>query len=136
REVLAEPAVKAGRGPERPLGFAAPEPAEEAVEQAARLIAGAEFPIIISSGAGRTKSAFDALAILARDWAIPVVQPDPSDINCATNHECHLGFEVTADLLGRADVVLVIDSAVPWTPNSMGPKKGAKVVSIGPDPLR
>src|SRR5882762_4999234 len=46
REVLANPATHARRDTVRPLGVASPEPAHAAIEEAAALIAKAQFPLI------------------------------------------------------------------------------------------
>ena len=46
----------------------------------------------------------------------------------------HLGYNV-GELLSKADVVIVIDSAVPWMPRNIQPRKDAKVIHISADPL-
>ena len=53
REVLSNPSVHTRRNTVRPLGALAPEPAQAAIEEAPRLIAKAEFPLIITSAVGR-----------------------------------------------------------------------------------
>jgi len=40
-----------------------------------------------------------------------------------------------APLLERADLVIVVDSPVPWIPKSHRPASGAKVIHIGADPM-
>ena len=45
-----------------------------------------------------------------------------------------LGYDVGA-LLAKADVVIVIDSVVPWMPRNHQPRKDAKVIHISADPL-
>ncbi len=134
REVLADPAVPARREAARPLGAVAAHPAPQAIEEAARLIARAEFPLIVTSSAGRTPAAFAALSRLAERHAIPVVQSTPNDLNLATGHPMHAGFDVGA-LLPRADVVVVVDSAVPWMPKAAVPRRDATVIHLGADPL-
>ena len=57
REVLADPATRARRSTVRPLGALPPEPAQAAIEEAAALIAKAEFPLIITSSVGRNPQA-------------------------------------------------------------------------------
>ena len=76
REVLTAPGVKPRRDNVRPLGSLAPEPARAAIEQAASLIAKAEFPIIVTSSVGRVPAAVGALAALAEEFALPVVQAE------------------------------------------------------------
>src|ERR687888_99288 len=65
REVLAAPAIEPRRDGVRPLGAIAPAPARSAIEQAAALIAKAEFPLIVTSSIGRVPAAVGALAALA-----------------------------------------------------------------------
>jgi acetolactate synthase-1/2/3 large subunit len=134
REVLAGPAAKPRRDTVRPLGMLAPEPARAAIEEAAQAIAKAEFPLIITSHVGRLPAAVGALAALAEQFAIPVVQADARDMNLPTNHPMHLGHDVGA-LLAKADVVIAIDSAVPWMARNHQPRKDAKVIHISADPL-
>src|SRR5499433_3401810 len=73
REVLSAPAAKSRRDTVRPFGATAPEPARAAIEEAASLIAKAEFPLIVTSSVGRMPAAVGALAALAEEFALPVV---------------------------------------------------------------
>jgi len=134
REVLAGPAVASRRAGKRPLGAVPAEPSRGAIEEAANLIAKAEFPLIITSAAGRTPAAFAELSALAEEFALPVVQSEARDINIPTDHPMHFGFDVSG-LLPKADVVLVLESAVPWIPRAVTPKRDAKIIHIAADPL-
>ena len=134
REVLTAPGVKSRRNNVRPLGSIAPEPARAAIEQAASLIAKAEFPLIVTSSVGRVPAAVGALAALAEQFALPVVQAEARDMNLPTDHPMHLGHNPGA-LLPKADVVIVIDSVVPWMPRNHQPRRDAKVIHISTDPL-
>jgi acetolactate synthase-1/2/3 large subunit len=134
REVLAEPAVAARRNTIRPLGSSPAEPSRRAIEEAAALLAKAEFPLIITSSGGRNPAAFAELAALAEEFALPVIQAEARDVNIPTDHPMHLGYDVST-LLPQADVVLVLDSAVPWIPRTNTPRRDAKVIHVAPDPL-
>src|SRR5262249_7882495 len=57
REVIAAPTVDTRRDGVRPLGVSAVEPSRRAIEEAAALIAKAEFPLIITSSVGRQPEA-------------------------------------------------------------------------------
>ncbi len=118
----------------RPLGAVAPEPARAAIEEAAQLIAKAEFPLIVTSSSGRVPAAVGALAALAEQFALPVVQAEARDMNLPSDHPMHLGHDPGA-FLPKADVVIVIDSVVPWMPRNHQPRKDAKVIHISADPL-
>jgi acetolactate synthase-1/2/3 large subunit len=78
--------------------------------------------------------AVGALAALAEQFAIPVVQAEARDMNLPTDHPMHLGHDAGA-FLPKADVVIVIDSAVPWMARNHQPRKDAKVIHISADPL-
>jgi acetolactate synthase-1/2/3 large subunit len=134
REVLADAATPMRRNGARPMGAIAAVPSHDAIEQAAALIARAEFPLVVTSSLGRSPQAFAALATLAEEFAIPVLQSEPSDLNIASNHPMNIGFDVKG-MLPRADVVLVLDAAVPWMPQIVTPARNAKIVHIAADPL-
>src|SRR4051812_33375325 len=134
REVLASPAVSSRRDTVRPLGAAPPAPDQRAIEEAASLLAKAEFPLIITSSAGRSREAFDELSALAEEFALPVVQNEARDINLPSNHPMNLGY-AAAPFLPKADVILVIDSIVPWIPRAATPKRDAKIIHVSTDPL-
>ena len=55
-------------------------------------------------------------------------------MNLPTDHPMHLGHDPGA-FLPKADVVIVIDSAVPWMARNHTPRKDAKVIHISADPL-
>jgi acetolactate synthase-1/2/3 large subunit len=55
-------------------------------------------------------------------------------MNLPTDHPMHLGHDVGA-FLPKADVVIVIDSVVPWMPRNIQPRKDAKIIHISADPL-
>ena len=134
REVLSDPATPTRRDGGRQLGAMAPVPSRDAIDQVAELIARAQFPLIVTSALGRSPEAFAALSALTEEFALPVAQSEPSDLNLPTNHPMNLGFDMKA-LLPRADLVLVLDAPVPWIPKSVSPGRDAKVIHISADPL-
>src|SRR5687767_14931477 len=128
REVLANPATHARRDNIRPLGIATPEPSRRIIDEAAAMIAKAEFPLIVTSTIGRDPAAIEELAKLATEFAIPVVQSEARDFNLPTDHEMHLGFEA-GPWLKKADVVIVLESVIPWIPKTGGPSRNAKIIN-------
>jgi acetolactate synthase I/II/III large subunit len=134
REVLSDVAVAPRRNTVRPLGLLPPQPPRAAIEQAAALIANAELPLIVTSRVGRVPDAVRALAALAEQFALPVVQAEASDMNLPSDHSMHLGHDPGL-LLSKADVVIALDSTVPWMPRNHQPRKDAKVIHIAFDPL-
>ena len=73
------------------------------------------------------------LGAFADRFAIPVVEQWSPTNALATDHPMHAGFD-PGELLGEADVVLVLDVPVPWVPSRQRPAAGAAVIQIGPDP--
>ncbi len=109
-------------------------PDPEKISRVAGLIAGAENPLIITSSAGRKPDVVKLLTELAEKWGIGVVSFNPEYMNFPAGHYCHQGF--TPDpLLSDADLIIVIDSDVPWYPSVKKPADSAAIVNIGIDPL-
>jgi acetolactate synthase-1/2/3 large subunit len=134
REVLAAPATHARRATVRPLGVPTPEPAHAAIEEAAHIIAKAEFPLIVTSSIGRDPAAVGELAKLADAFALPVVQTEARDFNLPSDHAMNLGFDAKP-WLAKADVIIVLESVVPWIPAAGGPRPDARIINISSDPL-
>src|SRR5262249_54977761 len=134
REVLAGPVTAARRDNVRPMGASEPAPARNGIERAAKLLAGADFPLILTSASRRARAAFEELAALAEEFPLPVVQTDARDLNLPTTHPMHLGFDAGPHL-PKADVVLVLSSAVPWVPSAVTPRRDATVIHVSTDPL-
>jgi len=134
REVLAAPLGR--RAGEAPLQVPASPPRADAdaLEAAAKLVAHAKRPLLITANGGRTSEASLAISRLAEAFAIGVVQYRPRYMAISTEHPMHLGWDPHA-ALREADAVLVVDCDVPWIPRQGGPLEEAKVIHIGPDPL-
>ena len=135
REVLAEPLPGfAYDAPSRHAAASPPAPDQAAIAAAAALLAAAAHPLIITADAGRDRAAVPALAEFAERFAVPVVEHRQRHLNLAADHPCHLGYNPGA-LLGEADLILVVDCDVPWTPSRQAPSPDCKVIHIGVDPL-
>jgi acetolactate synthase-1/2/3 large subunit len=135
REVLASAFPARTLSPRASIATASPPGADpEALDEAARLLARAERPLLVTANAGRTEEAARAITQLAETLAIPVVHYRPRYFALSTEHPMHAGWEPHA-LLKEADLVLAIECDVPWLPVQGGPPPEAKVVHIGPDPL-
>ncbi|MBT7955715.1 MAG: thiamine pyrophosphate-requiring protein [Rhodospirillaceae bacterium] len=135
REVLietdTEPEVQPRR---RSFGATAAQPDITAIERAASLLAAAKNPLIITSVAGRNPDNVGRLASLAERFALPVVQHCPRCLNLPSDHPMHLGYQPIR-YLESVDVVLVIDSEVPWIRRDTVAPLEARVIHVGVDPL-
>jgi acetolactate synthase-1/2/3 large subunit len=106
----------------------------EALEEAAKLLARAKMPLLITANGGRTVESARAVRELVEALAIPTVHYRPRHLALSTEHPMQCGWDPHA-LLKEADLVLVVDCDVPWIPREGGPQPAAKIVHIGPDPL-
>ena len=135
REVLAEPLPGfAYDAPSRRVAAAPPGPDANAIDEAARILAAASNPLIITASAGREPAAVAALADLAERFALPVVQHRPRHLSLPANHSCHLGYDA-GPYLEDADAILVLECDVPWVPSLKAPGRQCRVVHLGVDPL-
>ncbi|EEY23496.1 acetolactate synthase [Verticillium alfalfae VaMs.102] len=100
----------------------------------------ADFPLIVTSYAGRDPAAFKALHDLARRLAIPVHENAPVVNNFPTTSFLHQGHAWNGGgqlkALAEADVVLVVDSDVPWIPSESRPSDAARIFHLDCDPLK
>jgi acetolactate synthase-1/2/3 large subunit len=134
REVIAAPMPPPREAP-RPFSAAvAPGPDAGAIAAAARLLARAQRPLIVTSNAGRDAAAFAALAEFADRFAIPVVQHRPRYLSLASSHPMNLGLE-PARFVPDADVILVLECDVPWIASRTSLRPDCKVIQCGIDPL-
>ncbi|WP_232281491.1 thiamine pyrophosphate-requiring protein [Sagittula stellata] len=135
REVLCEtvPAEGALRRPQMRPATIGPDPA--AMDEIARLIAGANNPVIFAQHGAGSPEAFDALARLTEAWGIPVCQYWAVELALATTHPMATGPD-PRPWLERADVILCLDVLAPWSPALAGPLEDATVIQIGPRPLQ
>lgn len=87
-----------------------------ALQQVCQTLKGAQFPIIVTSYAGRNRAIPGLLGRLAHKLSIPVFSSCPSHVNIAFDHPMHAGVSYTGKNLyvEAADWILVLDSDVPW----------------------
>ncbi|MFI5338698.1 MAG: thiamine pyrophosphate-requiring protein [Candidatus Methylomirabilales bacterium] len=135
REILAEPQTEF-RLNGAPADFRRerlqPEPA--LVEKAAAVLATAASPLLITTSLARDPDAVEALVGLSEALAIPVVEFNPTHVNFPSSHPHHLGFD-PAPFLEGSDVIIVVESDVPWFPSRMRVNPEARVIHVGGDPL-
>jgi acetolactate synthase-1/2/3 large subunit len=105
------------------------------VEEAARLLAAARHPVVITKAAGRDPLAVAPLVRLAEALGAPVVQdPLHTYLNFPSDHPLQAGFDV-APHLDEADVILVVEADAPWFPQLKTPRPDARVIQVAADPL-
>lgn len=119
------------------------DPAALGTKNAHKLVealATARRPLIVTSYLGRNADAVDALAELSTRLGIGVMESVPSCVNLPHDHPLYLGNywnEPSRNIaLAEADLVLVIDSDVPWIPTKNRPAEDARIYHIDVDPLK
>ena len=110
-----------------------PAPDPGALAEAARVLADADRPLIITARTGQEPAAAQALVRLAELLGCPVV--DHRDrLNFPPRHPLYAGQ--SPELLLEADVILLLDVEVPWIPARAAPRPGATVLQIDIDCLK
>ena len=135
REVLAEEHREFTYTPSGAQLYAQPGPHPEAIRRAAELIRTARNPLVITSMLGKNPAAVEELVKLCESFALPVTMAISNlYLNFPTEHPLHLGFD-PMKYLPQADLVIVIESDVPWFPTRAKPKPETPVIQIGIDPF-
>lgn len=100
----------------------------------------AKKPLVVTSYLGRNTEAVGELVKLSERLAIPVLESVPYYMNFPADHPLHVGYQWNApiqnEILADADLVLVLDSDIPWIPFKNKPAKDCKVFYIDIDPLK
>ena len=104
------------------------------LREVAGLLVRSERPIVLTSTIGRTRRGFEALVGLADLLALPVVERRERT-NFPTSHPLHQGFQ-PGPFVETADVILVLDSDVPYIPTQVTPRADATIVQIDVDPVK
>jgi len=140
REVMEEPVEPYVVDPAEYPPVAPAALTAEVTQEIAAALAGASHPLIITSYLGRNPDAVPALVELAELLAIPVLESAAFHVNFPGDHLLHAGYQFTTSeqnpVLAQADVILVVDSDVPWIPATSRPSPDAAIYDIDIDPLK
>ena len=134
REVLAEPAEEAsGRPPRTPVpAIVQPDPA--AIALLADRLASARLPVFVTTASGAERESVDLLATCCTRFGIGVADPWARYLNIPSNHPHRVGSDVTT-VLNQADVVVFLESDVPWIEAWAKPSQDMFIAQVGVDPL-
>lgn len=137
REVLMESAGKDdGVPPGRYAVPRTPGMSAESLRIVTDELAAARRPVIITSRAGSRTAAVEPLRLLAETLGAQVFGR-PESLNVPWRHPLYLrDTRAVHDALSEADVVLVIDCAVPWIPGDVSPRANAVIIQIDLDPVK
>jgi acetolactate synthase-1/2/3 large subunit len=140
REVLEETVPPAPLAPEAFQPLARQALADDDAREIAAALAAAHRPIVVTSYLGRNRAAPDALLALCARLGVGVIDSVPSYANFHTGDAMYLGSQWNEQrpnpVLAEADVLLVIDSDIPWIPLVNRPRGDAAIYHIDVDPLK
>ncbi len=131
RELLADVDNTVHSEPTGTIEDAAPNP--DAIDELASLLAAAKQPTIITTSAGVDRISRELLEVIAGKYALPVIQCWPYASNMRSDHPMNLRMQ-GSEWLAESDVILTIDSAVPWVPRRFKPRADAKIIHLSADP--
>ena len=104
------------------------------------LLASAKRPLVVTSYAGRNPVAAEQLARLCHRLGIGVLESVPNHLSFAHDDPLYQGSQWNEKrqnvALAEADVILVVDSDVPWIPQINKPSRDATIIHIDVDPLK
>ena len=111
----------------------------EAAEIAAEL-AGARRPLVVTSYAGRNPAAVQELLRLCPRIGAGLLESVPCYMNFPGDHPSYQGSQWNEQrqnaVLAEADLILIVDSDVPWIPTVSRPAADARIIHIDVDPLK
>jgi acetolactate synthase-1/2/3 large subunit len=138
RETLAEewdeaemPAYPASRYGSVQAGGIEPKRAEAIAER----VMAAENPVAFTAYLGRKPHAVEVLDRLARTCGIRVAEFNAIDLNLPQDSPCHAGID-PLPLLAQADLGLLLDTDVPFVPQSARRAGAIDWIQIDIDPLK
>ena len=110
------------------------------VEQIGTALASARRPLLVTSFLGRNPNAVGPLTSLCRRLGMGVLESVPNAMNFPHTDPLYQGNQWNHPnqnpVLAVADVILVVDSDVPWIPTVSKPGDGARIFHIDVDPLK
>ena len=112
----------------------------DAIGRIVEALSKAKRPLVVTSYVGRNQAAVAELVRLCERLGIGVLESVPSAMNFPHDHPLYQGNQWSQPwqnpVLATADVILVIDSDVPWIPTVSRPGKDALIFHIDVDPLK
>jgi acetolactate synthase-1/2/3 large subunit len=112
----------------------------EGVEELLAAFRRAKRPLVVTSYLGRNPDAVPELVRFCEGAGAGVHESVPSAMNFPHDHDLYLGNQWNEpfqnEALAEADLILVIDSDVPWIPTVNRPADGVPIFHIDVDPLK
>lgn len=135
REVLAEEVPRTDVSPHRWKAVAPTPPPPEIVHELVGDLVKAHLPLIITTYLGRDKASVDKLVHVAEKFGIGVVEYNAEVLSFPHDHPLHLGDDPHR-VIQEADLILALDTDVPWLSNIASPGRESKIYVVNEDPLQ
>jgi acetolactate synthase I/II/III large subunit len=137
REVLMNPTEEVRIvPPSRRRAPVTPLACNDAALTAARWMADAERPVLVTGRVGRNTAAVEPLQRLVELLGIPVTDAREY-VNLPSSHPCYIEDGAAgAEHLRHADLVVLVDVEVPWVPLNCRPPEHARVIQVDLDPAK
>lgn len=135
REVLEERAAPSAQDVARWQPTAAVPAAEGVADEIFAALSSARLPVIITTYLGREPARVPLLVALAERLGVRVVEHNAEVLSFPRSHALHAGDDPHR-LLADADVILALDTDVPWVDAVARPRADARVFVVNEDPLQ
>lgn len=135
REVLAQSAEEPAVAPPRWPAIAPTAATGAVVDGLIADLSGSARATIVTTYLGRNPRAVAKLAALAERLGIGVVEYNAEVLSFPHDHPLHLGDDAAA-AVAASDVIIALDTDVPWIPAVAAPAAGARVYVVNEDPLQ
>jgi acetolactate synthase-1/2/3 large subunit len=109
-------------------------PTRDVLKKVGAILSSAKKPIAIVRSLGRDPKGVKPLVELAEILAMPIVEQWHTHLNFPQSHPLHAGYDPTP-YLKEADVIMAIESDVPWFPNRSEPKPETTIIHVASDAL-
>jgi len=140
REIMEEPVEPVHVDLERWRPVARAPLLEEGVTEICVALAAAKRPLVVTTYLGRSHEGVRELMRLCERLGVGVLESVPTFMNYPHTADMYQGSQwnhpAQNERLARADVVLVVDSDVPWIPTVNRPSDTARIFHIDVDPLK
>lgn len=108
---------------------------QKGVEEIINALLQANNPLLITSYVGKSAEVVEELIEFCEKFAIPVVEQIPTYVNFPRDHALHAGYE-PHQLIQQADVIIALDTDVPWISTQATPSEQCQVFYIDIDPIK
>lgn len=108
---------------------------QKGVEEIVQALLRAENPLLITSYVGKTAQVVNELIEFCEKLSIPVVEQIPTYVNFPREHALHAGYD-PHELVKTADVIIALDTDVPWVTTQATPAEDCLIYYIDVDPIK